>query len=89
VTAEPQIGGDRRVDVRACLTPRELEVLQMLSKGSTNSEIAGELSLTVHAVKFHLASVYRKLGVANRTEAAVAFLLSPTVAAETPSEEPT
>jgi DNA-binding NarL/FixJ family response regulator len=36
--------------------------------------MAGELELTVHAIKFHLAAVYRKLGVSNRTEAAVAYL---------------
>lgn len=56
------------------LSPRELEVLRMTSEGMTNSEIAQRLQVTVHAVKFHLASIYRKLGVANRTEAAVAFL---------------
>ena len=40
----------------------------------TNRQIAGRLCVTVHAVKFHLASIYRKLGVNNRTEAVVAFL---------------
>jgi DNA-binding CsgD family transcriptional regulator len=58
------------------LSSRELEVLAMTSAGCTNSEIAKRLNVTVHAVKFHLGSVYRKLGVANRTEAAVAFLQS-------------
>jgi len=60
-------------DIEA-LTSRELEVLRLVSAGATNSEIGARLGLTIHAVKFHLASVYRKLGVANRTEAAVAFL---------------
>lgn len=46
----------------------------MAAKGMTNREIGAHLSVSVHAVKFHLASIYRKLGVANRTEAAVAFL---------------
>ena len=46
----------------------------MTSLGLTNEEIAARLHVTVHAVKFHLASIYRKLGVANRTEAAVAYL---------------
>jgi DNA-binding CsgD family transcriptional regulator len=45
----------------------------MTSQGLTNIQIAEQLTVTVHAVKFHLASVYRKLGVSNRTEAAVAF----------------
>ena len=46
----------------------------MTSEGLTNSEIASRLQVTVHAVKFHLASIFRKLNVANRTEAAVAYL---------------
>ncbi len=46
----------------------------MTSLGLTNTEIARRIGVTVHAVKFHLASVYRKLGVANRTEATVVYL---------------
>jgi len=46
----------------------------MTSLGFTNTQIAGRLDVTVHAVKFHLGSIYKKLGVANRTEAAVAYL---------------
>jgi two-component system nitrate/nitrite response regulator NarL len=56
------------------LSPREAQVMQLMTEGMTNRQIAGHLSVTVHAVKFHLASIYRKLGVHNRTEAAVAFL---------------
>ena len=56
-------------DPRALLSPRELEVLEMASLGLTNSEIGRRLHVSVHAVKFHLAAIYRKLGVANRTEA--------------------
>jgi DNA-binding NarL/FixJ family response regulator len=48
----------------------------MTSLGLTNESIAAHLRVTVHAVKFHLASIYRKCGVANRTEAAVAYLRS-------------
>jgi DNA-binding NarL/FixJ family response regulator len=59
---------------RPPLSPRELEVLEMTAQGMTNPAIARELRVSVHAIKFHLASIYRKLGVANRTEAAVAFL---------------
>ena len=59
---------------RRLLSPRELEVLEMAAHGLTNRQIAGSLSVSVHAVKFHLAAVYRKLGARNRTEAAVAFL---------------
>jgi DNA-binding CsgD family transcriptional regulator len=56
------------------LTPRETDVLRRAAEGRTNLQVARELGITVHAVKFHLASVFRKLGVRNRTEAAVAFL---------------
>jgi two-component system nitrate/nitrite response regulator NarL len=55
------------------LTPRELEVLELISAGATNAEAAVRLHLSVHAIKFHLARIYRRLGVANRTEAAVTF----------------
>ena len=58
------------------LTPRELEVLQMIAFGMTNAEAAQRMHLSVHAIKFHLAAIYRRLGVNNRTEAAVAYLRS-------------
>lgn len=51
------------------LSGRELEVLRLVAAGSTNSEIAGKLWVTEQTVKFHLSNIYRKLEVANRTEA--------------------
>ncbi len=51
------------------LTPRELEVLQLVASGSSNGEIAQALWVTEQTVKFHLSNVYRKLDVGNRTEA--------------------
>lgn len=51
------------------LTSRELEVLQLVAGGATNSEIARKLWVTEQTVKFHLSNVYRKLEVGNRTEA--------------------
>lgn len=56
------------------LTPRELEVLQMIAFGMTNAEAARRMHLSVHAIKFHLAAIYRRLEVNNRTEAAVTYL---------------
>jgi DNA-binding NarL/FixJ family response regulator len=53
---------------------REAQVLEMVARGLTNPEIAAALGVTVHAVKFHLAGVFRKLEVANRTEAASAYV---------------
>ena len=58
------------------LSPREVLVIDMASRGLTNLEVATELGVTVHAVKFHLASIYRKFGVANRTEASRVYLLA-------------
>jgi LuxR family maltose regulon positive regulatory protein len=52
------------------LSPRELEVLQLIALGRTNQEIAGKLIVAPGTVKAHTASIYRKLDVANRTEAA-------------------
>ncbi|WCB95830.1 Transcriptional regulatory protein LiaR [Baekduia alba] len=51
------------------LTSRELEILSLASQGLTNGRIARELWVTEQTVKFHLSNTYRKLGVANRTEA--------------------
>jgi DNA-binding NarL/FixJ family response regulator len=62
-----------RSDLTA-LTARELEVLQLVAAGLTNAQAARRLQLTVHAIKFHLAEIYRRLGVTNRTEAAVTYL---------------
>jgi DNA-binding NarL/FixJ family response regulator len=42
--------------------------------GLTNSQIAQRLNLSTHAIKFNLSAAYRKLAVANRTQAAVAYL---------------
>jgi DNA-binding NarL/FixJ family response regulator len=51
------------------LTARELEILQWVAAGASNGEIARELWVTEQTVKFHLSNIYRKLGVANRTQA--------------------
>ena len=51
------------------LSPREREVLDDLSNGATNLEIAARMRLSHHTVKEHVSSLYRKLGVRNRTGA--------------------
>ena len=56
------------------LTPRELEVLAYLSAGTTNGEIATALHISLSTVKGHLRSIYAKLHVSNRTEAALVGL---------------
>ncbi|MEW5873076.1 MAG: LuxR C-terminal-related transcriptional regulator [Chloroflexota bacterium] len=52
------------------LSQREIEVLQLMALGKTNREIAGQLIVSPGTVKAHTASIYRKLDVSNRTEAA-------------------
>ena len=51
------------------LTPREMEVLALLSKGLPNKEISSRLYITERTVKFHVSSLLHKLGATNRTEA--------------------
>lgn len=51
------------------LTPREMEVLVLLPKGMTSANIASELFVSEATVKTHLSSIYRKLSVANRSQA--------------------
>lgn len=58
-------------DLGATLTEREREVLALLSEGATNKQIASELYLSVDTVKTHVRKVFTKLGVGNRTQAAI------------------
>ena len=51
------------------LTRRELEILRLVAEGHTNAQMAQMLWVTEQTVKFHLSNIYRKLDVANRTEA--------------------
>ena len=52
------------------LTPRELDVLELVAQGLSNSDIAQRLFLSEHTVHRHLANILRKVNVSSRTEAA-------------------
>jgi DNA-binding NarL/FixJ family response regulator len=53
------------------LTPREIEVLELVATGATNKEIAGALYITENTVKIHLRNILEKLHLQNRLQAAV------------------
>ena len=55
-----------------CLSPtsREMEVLRLVARGMTNAGVAENLFLSSRTVDWHLSSIYRKLGLHSRTEAA-------------------
>ncbi|SFB30565.1 two component transcriptional regulator, LuxR family [Cohnella sp. OV330] len=53
------------------LTDREMEVLQLIAQGKSNQEIADELFIGIKTVKYHLTNMFSKLGVEDRTQAAI------------------
>ena len=63
--------GSEISDARAQLTEREFEVLRLLVKGKSNTEIAKELIVSVHTAKAHVCSILQKLCVDDRVQAAV------------------
>jgi signal transduction histidine kinase/DNA-binding CsgD family transcriptional regulator len=60
-----------KIETPVKMTPREIEVLQLLAEGMSNKAIARALSLSPRTVNFHLDNIYAKLGVNSRTEAAI------------------
>lgn len=62
-------GEDRSGKTKESLTPREQEVLRLLTKGSTNKELAKALFISEKTVKSHLNSIFRKLKVSRRLQA--------------------
>jgi len=59
------------IDAAAALTPRETEVLRKLTEGKTNDEISEELAVDVETIKHHVKHILAKLGVEDRTQAAL------------------
>ena len=53
----------------AALTPREIEVLTLLAEGASNKSIARRLGISIHTVKFHVASLLDKFEAIGRTDA--------------------
>ena len=65
---EPPFNADEPLTIET-LTPREREILALLSEGLPNKAIAERLGISDQTVKFHVASIYGKLGATNRTDA--------------------
>jgi DNA-binding NarL/FixJ family response regulator len=71
--AEREAHVDVRVDTHpeVPLSPREAEILTLISRGRSNEEITGELYLSLNTVKSHIRSAYRKIGVTTRAQAVI------------------
>ena len=65
--AAPTVAGT--LSGRETLTGRERQVLEWMAQGLANKQIAGKLAISLHTVKFHVASILAKLGAGSRTEA--------------------
>ncbi len=65
------LSGESSGDFFESLTPRETEILELLADGASNKAIAYQLNISEHTVKFHVASIFGKLDVSTRTEAAM------------------
>ncbi len=67
--AQPGFGAINEPDRPSLLTPREADVLAAIGEGLSNKEIARRLDISPHTVKFHIESLFRKLGARTRTQA--------------------
>jgi DNA-binding NarL/FixJ family response regulator len=56
------------------LTPREMQVLELVAQGMTNKMIAWQLQISVHMVKVHVSHILEKLAVTSRTQAAIYYV---------------
>jgi DNA-binding NarL/FixJ family response regulator len=68
--SEASVDGDCDENGHSLLTLRELEILRLVSAGHTNREVARAAWVTEQTVKYHLANIFRRLGVGSRREAA-------------------
>jgi DNA-binding CsgD family transcriptional regulator len=69
VALVPSHSGEKTAEQDAALTPREIQVLNLLAEGASNKSIARRLGISVHTVKFHVASLLDKFEAIGRTDA--------------------
>jgi DNA-binding CsgD family transcriptional regulator len=72
----PRPSSEAGGEMIAALTPRELDVLRLLARGSTNQEIATALVVREGTVKYHVKNILRKLGATSRADAVARFVRS-------------
>jgi DNA-binding NarL/FixJ family response regulator len=76
----PEPGNSAQLSPSGHLTAREVEVLRLVALGKGNKEVAAQLNVSEHTVKFHVSSVLAKLGARSRTEAVTIGILRGLVA---------
>lgn len=64
-------GAPPQTPIKFDLSKREIQVLELISKGCTNPEISDILSISINTVKTHVVSIFNKIGVSDRTQAAI------------------
>jgi DNA-binding NarL/FixJ family response regulator len=77
--SEPELGQSPRL-----LSPREEEVARLVASGASNKEVASALYVNAKTVEYHLANIYRKLGIRTRTDLALRWRQSGDVAGADP-----
>jgi NarL family two-component system response regulator LiaR len=65
----------KSIQPQSSLSDRESQVLELIAIGKTNDDIANKLYISVRTVKFHITSIFNKLKVKNRTQAAAMWML--------------
>lgn len=75
-TTSPSADAARRADTRTTLSPRQVEVMELVAHGRSNQQIASELFLAEKTVKNHINAIFSELGVESRAEAIVLWLRS-------------
>jgi DNA-binding CsgD family transcriptional regulator len=71
------------------LSPREIEIIELVATGATNQQVAQDLTISVNTVKAHLRNIYAKLNVESRTEATLCAIQQGLITVETPEDSST